>query len=118
MVLSLNRIRRIHQRIVSYEDVKNKRMTKLHEEFADILRTNTIVIIATFICYILLYVSIITSLFGDFWLLSLVQQIVGVVGSTVLIIFITFLHWYMGILVSDAHTIASEIIALGEKYKK
>lgn len=119
MVLSLNRIRRINQRIKPfYESVNTDRMNALEKEFKDIMQTNTIVIVSLILFYMLLYISILTSVFGDFWLLTYVQQITSIIGSTVLIIFITFLHWYTGILVSDSHTISSEIIAIGEKKKK
>ena len=118
-MLSLNRIKRIHQRIVPYlENTSNERLLELKSEFHTILIKNVALIYTTIFCYLLLYVSIVTTILGDFVLLTFFQKAASVIGSTILVILIAILHWYMSLLVSDAHTISSEIIALGEKYKK
>ena len=110
-MISLNRIVRIRKRMKEYT-LKNPstRMNELEKDFEKVEKKNQVIVLATFVSYFLLYVSVLSSIFGNFIVFSVFSKIASIFGTTILIILVTFLHWYMSVLVSDAHMIASEIV--------
>lgn len=125
-MLSLNRIKRMKQRIAPYVDSTYKNAPKkeqnkiktLLEEFESIRKKTSLVIAGIVLAYILIYISIVSAFLGELILVKILYQTASIIGTTIVIVILGILHWYMGILRSDAHTIVSQIIALGSKYIK
>lgn len=125
-MLSLNRIKRMRQRMQPYiESTRTKARKKDKEKLAEFLKdfnlikTKTRYLISGIVLlYALLYISIISVVFGNLVIVQALYQFVSIVGTTIVIILLGILHWYMGVLRSDAHTIVTEIITLGAKYTK
>ena len=76
--------------------------------------------ITRIICFIMLYVSLFGALFGNFIILReavmLATVISGILGTTILLIIISILSRAIDIHVSEAHMIASFIIATSVKH--
>ncbi len=116
----------MEQRIQPYVDAVQKaknthdslRVKGFLQEFKTIEKQILLVHLLLVSCYILVYVSIISAFIGSFFLTDLLQQVVSIIGSTVLFLTIAFFHWFAGLLRSDAHTIVSEIIAVGNLHIK
>jgi uncharacterized membrane protein YphA (DoxX/SURF4 family) len=125
-MLSLNRIKRMKQRMQPYIKSTQKKAPKKDkeklaqflEEFRLIKKKTTIVLIGIIIAYILLYISIISVVFGSLIIIQVLHQVVSILGTTIIILILGILHWYIGVLRSDAHTVVSEIISLGSRYLK
>ncbi len=125
-MLSFSRLKRMEQRIRPYIDIVQKSKSKSDmkqlnaflKDFRNLEKQTLLTHFTMIFLYLLLYISIVTSIFGTFFLTNFLQQIVSIIGTTVIIVILAFLHWFLGLLRSDAHTVVTEIIALGTKLKK
>ena len=123
-MISLNRMKRMEQRIAPYINSTYhsapkhivELMKTYKSDFTSLKRSALVVQSSIGVLYILIYVSIVTSVLGSFFVTELLYGVAQLVGTTILFLLLAVLHWYLGVLRSDAHTVVSEIISLGSTY--
>ena len=127
MKLSINRVRRIIIDLDEYMhgDYPKKAREDIDEKYKKLEKIEKRIKLYTLIraiCYILLYVSVFYAVFGNVViigdLLGVITRISGVISSALLVLVIVMFNKIVNIAVSDAHTIASYIIAVSVKHQK
>jgi hypothetical protein len=128
--MNFNRAGRVMQDLKPHIEIINKNCSlSIREEviqmlvrLAAIKKRVRLFHILQALCGILLYVSFVSAMVGDFKFIEgivyLISFISGVIGSAVLIAAIFFLNKLINIQITDAQVIASYIIAVSVKYRK
>ena len=127
--LSLNPIVRMKYRINHYLKALDKCPPQVRREihghrreFERLYRKVTTLRIIRNVCFILLYVSLVSTVIGNFMFLKEILEVItlisGIIGSTVLIVIIYLLTKIIEAYVSEAYLEASFIIAIIVKYRE
>jgi len=125
--MSMNRIARIEESLRSFTEKFDQCPVKVREQLEQhmssykvIKRKTTVAYVALTLIYLMLYVSLISAILGDVLFLGealvLFRVISGIVGTSVLLVIALFINRLLSVYVSDAHTLASIIIATVTKH--